>query len=182
MFVLYLACINTGQIAYLKRNNHRFSVLNADRDHHDHHAHHDEDVQHLWDEWSEHGVYHVTLGRVVKSFLQIRHSGRVVTISWHWFHGNVGSSWTFRVMEAPEGQWNLLLISGAIISSFKITCNDVTLTVSPSLAGISADTHLLLEHAFCGRDLHGSAYRRLEGSALLLLTLSCLTLLLISCL
>eukprot|EP00064_Thunnus_orientalis_P014978 superscaffoldBa00002695_g15026 len=73
-----------------------------DPDHHEHHEHHDEDVQHLWDEWSQHGI--------------------------------------------------------------------------------SADTHLLLEHAFCGHDPHGSASPLHEGTSLLLLTLPCLTLLLMSCL
>lgn len=33
----------------------QFSVFDTDPDHH--HEHRDEDVQHLWDEWSEHGVY-----------------------------------------------------------------------------------------------------------------------------
>lgn len=51
-------------------------------------------------------------------------------------------------------------------------------SISPFLAGISADTHLLLEHAFCGHDLHGSAAPLHEGTALLLLALPCLTLLL----
>lgn len=32
-------------------------MFNSDPDHLEHHEHH-EDVQHLWDEWSEHGVYH----------------------------------------------------------------------------------------------------------------------------
>ncbi|XP_076614739.1 uncharacterized protein LOC143338318 [Chaetodon auriga] len=70
-----------------------------DQDHHEHHEHHDEDVQHLWDEWSEHGI--------------------------------------------------------------------------------SAETHLLLEHAFCAHELHGSAARLHEETTLLLLTSPCLTLLLL---
>ncbi|KAL7376516.1 hypothetical protein ABVT39_009687 [Epinephelus coioides] len=69
-----------------------------DPDHHEHHGHHNEDIQHLWDEWSQHGI--------------------------------------------------------------------------------SAETHLLLEHAFCGHDLHDSAVPLHEETTLLLLTLSCLTLLL----
>ncbi|GAA6219350.1 histidine-rich glycoprotein-like [Lates japonicus] len=49
--------------------------------------------------------------------------------------------------------------------------------------GISAETHLLLEHAFCGHDLHGSAAPHLhDETTLLLLMLPCLTLLLMSCL
>ncbi|AWP15468.1 Hypothetical protein SMAX5B_013859 [Scophthalmus maximus] len=48
--------------------------------------------------------------------------------------------------------------------------------------GISAETHLLLEHVFCGHELHGSAAPSLrEETALLLLTLPCLALLLVSC-
>lgn len=54
--------------------------------------------------------------------------------------------------------------------------------VSPFLAGISAETHLLLEHAFCGHDLHDSASPIHEDTNLLLLTLPCLALLLMSCL
>ncbi|KAI3362191.1 hypothetical protein L3Q82_012518, partial [Scortum barcoo] len=72
-------------------------------DHHEHHEHHDEDAQHLWEEWSQHGI--------------------------------------------------------------------------------SAETHLLLEHAFCGHDLHGSAAPLHEETTFLLLTLPLLlTLLLMSCL
>ena len=49
-------------------------------------------------------------------------------------------------------------------------------------SGISAETHLLLEHVFCGHDLHGSASPSLhEETTLLLLTLPCLALLLLSC-
>ncbi|KAG7241188.1 hypothetical protein INR49_025931 [Caranx melampygus] len=49
--------------------------------------------------------------------------------------------------------------------------------------GISAETHLLLEHAFCGHDLHDSAAPSLcEEAVVLLLTLPCLTLLLLRCL
>ncbi|KAK9532558.1 hypothetical protein VZT92_009937 [Zoarces viviparus] len=44
--------------------------------------------------------------------------------------------------------------------------------------GISADTHLLLEHAFCGHDLHDSAAALHEETTLLLLTSLCLSLLL----
>lgn len=51
--------------------------------------------------------------------------------------------------------------------------------MSSLLAGISAETHLLLEHAFCGHDLHGSAAALQEETTLLLLTLPCLTLLLL---
>ncbi|CAB1440547.1 unnamed protein product [Pleuronectes platessa] len=73
-----------------------------DADHHEPHEPHDEDAQHMWDEWSQHGV--------------------------------------------------------------------------------SAETHLLLEHVFCGHDLHGSASPSLhEETTLLLLTLTCLALLLLSC-
>lgn len=36
-------------------------VINSDPDHHEHRDHHNEDARHLWDEWSEHGVYHNTL-------------------------------------------------------------------------------------------------------------------------
>ncbi|KAM6902170.1 uncharacterized protein FYW49_015805 [Xenentodon cancila] len=69
----------------------------------DHHEHHGEDAQHLWEEWSQHGM--------------------------------------------------------------------------------SAETHLLLEHAFCGHELHDSAAPLHEETALLLLVvLSCLTLLLFNCL
>ncbi|XP_078126793.1 uncharacterized protein LOC144530911 [Sander vitreus] len=70
-----------------------------DPDHHEHHEHHNEDAQHLWDEFSEHGI--------------------------------------------------------------------------------SAQTHLLLEHAFCGPDLHGSAAPLNEETTFLLLTLPSLTLLLL---
>ncbi|KAK2819325.1 hypothetical protein Q5P01_024886 [Channa striata] len=48
--------------------------------------------------------------------------------------------------------------------------------------GISAETHLLLERAFCGHDLHSSAFVLHEEAALLWLTLPCLTLSLLSCL
>ncbi|KAM3600594.1 uncharacterized protein V6R79_025561 [Siganus canaliculatus] len=70
-----------------------------DPDHHEHHEHHNEDAQHLWDEWSAHGI--------------------------------------------------------------------------------SAETHLLLEHAFCEHDLHDSAAPLQEETTLLLLMLPCLTLLLL---
>ncbi|KAM8742998.1 uncharacterized protein AB9X84_017470 [Acanthopagrus schlegelii] len=46
--------------------------------------------------------------------------------------------------------------------------------------GISAETHQLLEHAFCEHDLHDSAAPLHEETTLLLLTLPCLTLLLMS--
>ncbi|KAK9532559.1 hypothetical protein VZT92_009937 [Zoarces viviparus] len=69
-----------------------------DPGHHEHSEHHNEDAQHLWEEWSEHGI--------------------------------------------------------------------------------SADTHLLLEHAFCGHDLHDSAAALHEETTLLLLTSLCLSLLL----
>ncbi|KAA8584430.1 hypothetical protein FQN60_008215 [Etheostoma spectabile] len=46
--------------------------------------------------------------------------------------------------------------------------------------GISAQSHLLLEHAFCGPDLHGSAAPLTEETTVLLLTLPCLTLLLLT--
>ena len=53
-------------------------------------------------------------------------------------------------------------------------------SISLLLAGISAETHLLLEHAFCGHDLQGSAAPlHEETTTLLLLTLPCLTLLLV---
>ncbi|TNN55499.1 hypothetical protein EYF80_034241 [Liparis tanakae] len=44
--------------------------------------------------------------------------------------------------------------------------------------GISADTHLLLEQAFCGEDLHDSAAPLREEATLRLLTSLCLALLL----
>ncbi|KAM4719379.1 uncharacterized protein FYW61_015187 [Anableps anableps] len=68
-----------------------------DPDHYEHHGHHNEDVQHLWEEWSQHGI--------------------------------------------------------------------------------SAETHLLLEHAFCGHDVNSSAAPFYEEAAPLLLVLPCLTVL-----
>ena len=46
-------------------------------------------------------------------------------------------------------------------------------------AGISAETHLLLEHALCGHDLHGSAGHFHRRSPPLLLLLPCVPLLII---
>ena len=54
--------------------------------------------------------------------------------------------------------------------------------ISSYIVGITAETHLLLEHAFCGHDVHGSAAPLHEETTLLLLALPCLTLLLLSCL
>ncbi|KAK5852421.1 hypothetical protein PBY51_023890 [Eleginops maclovinus] len=70
-----------------------------DPDHHEHHEFHSEDTQHMWDEWSEHGI--------------------------------------------------------------------------------NAETHLFLEHAFCGHELHNSAARLHAEASVLLLTLPGLTLLLL---
>lgn len=56
------------------------------------------------------------------------------------------------------------------------------MSISLFPAGISAETHLLLEHVFCEHDLHASAAPLHEETTLLLLTLPCLTLLLMSCL
>lgn len=56
------------------------------------------------------------------------------------------------------------------------------MSISLFPAGISAETHLLLEHVFCEHNLHGSAAPLHEETTLLLLTLPCLTLLLMSCL
>lgn len=42
--------------------------------------------------------------------------------------------------------------------------------------GISPETHLLLEHALCGHDLHGSAGPLQEHSPLLLFVLPCIPL------
>ncbi|XP_077352788.1 uncharacterized protein LOC144001960 [Festucalex cinctus] len=44
-----------------------------------------------------------------------------------------------------------------------------------SQRGLSADTHLLLEHTFCGRDLHGSAGPRPGGPSLVLMTMMATT-------
>lgn len=35
-----------------------FTVCSTEADHNEHHEHHDDNMQHLWDEWSAHGVYY----------------------------------------------------------------------------------------------------------------------------
>ena len=96
---------------------HGFSVcFTEDADHQEHPEHHDEGALHMWGEWSQHGAYrwetlpwiHRGLTPVVKSFQQINSiewtsCGRGHTISWHWFHEDVGCSLSQRVMLAPEG-------------------------------------------------------------------------------
>ncbi|XP_077441755.1 uncharacterized protein LOC144063787 [Vanacampus margaritifer] len=44
-----------------------------------------------------------------------------------------------------------------------------------SQRGLSADTHLLLEHTFCGRDLHASARPPHGGPSLVLMTMMATT-------
>ncbi|XP_078811630.1 uncharacterized protein LOC144996213 [Oryzias latipes] len=48
--------------------------------------------------------------------------------------------------------------------------------------GMSGETHLLLEHAFCGHEQHDSAAPLHEETGLLVLVLPCLALLLLRCL
>lgn len=44
-------------------------MFNSDPDHHEHLENRADDVQHLWEEWSEHGVYHCF---VLKHFTDLR--------------------------------------------------------------------------------------------------------------
>nr|XP_054600447.1 uncharacterized protein LOC129164431 isoform X2 [Nothobranchius furzeri] len=50
-----------------------------------------------------------------------------------------------------------------------------------SQLGISAETHLLLEHVFCGYDVPDSAAQIHDGASLLLLGFPCVAMLLLSC-
>lgn len=160
----------------------------TDPDHHEHHEHHDENVQHLWDEWSAHGVYSAQRhphGLNNKSqpppppcpFRQI-HCIKLwrPVINWHRLFCRprvaCGSGQHRRdndlglKLSLPQQKNFLFCVS---------RCDSLSLL----LAGISPETHLLLEHAFCEHDLHDSAAAPHEGTSALLLLLPCLILLLL---
>lgn len=107
------------------------------------------------------------------------------TISGHWFVGPLCRS--SQVTQAPEGEWNDLFTNQASDDPFVIgrlveskdplpVCNSGCVPLFP--AGLSAETHLLLEHVFCGHELHSSAASSLlRGTVVLLLMVSTFTVL-----
>lgn len=122
----------------------------------DHHKHHDEEVQQMWDEWSQLGERSCLFLLTLLCRVERDRCSRGCTVRW-----------CFTAVHISQHLLQLVF-------------NDIT-SVSPLVAGITAETYLLLEHAFCGQDAMNSTAPLHEETALLLLVLPCLTVLLFSC-